>query len=319
MAFSSGLSLCFRLSMVGKASNSTPFTSTDPLPAISRAFRIFGSPGTMAAFEWNLSVAELIITTLAGSSTGSRPATSGVYGSVTMETPPPSILKQACPYHLIFMPHPLPAPANPYPGYNVRRAASGELQLLPLHGAADRSGLCGRGFFSGKHRLEGVTEVVAPHGCRIVVIVVHRAVVAQSAALVEEEDLGGTLGPVGAGDLLRLIVEVGEVEPLLLRALLHPGEAIVGVLLCVVGADGDELHAAGGIVGLYLDQAVLPGSGVGAMVAGEDHRHGFFVRVVFEGVAHIVHAGQLEGYCLIAWLQVGHVSSLLFRNDFTER
>jgi hypothetical protein len=31
------------------------------------------------------------------------------------------------------------------------------------------------------------------------------------------------------------------------------------------------------------------------MVAGEDDRHGLFVRVVLEGVALIVHAGQLEG------------------------
>src|SRR5215216_5839959 len=50
--------------------------------------------------------------------------------------------------------------------------------------------------------------------------------------------------------ILRLVVQVGEVEPFLLRALLHPGEAIVGVLPCVVGVDGDELHAAGGVVGL---------------------------------------------------------------------
>jgi hypothetical protein len=36
-------------------------------------------------------------------------------------------------------------------------------------------------------------------------------------------------------------------------------------------------------------------------------------------VAPIVHTGQLEGYRFIARLQVGHVSSPLFRNDFSER
>src|SRR3989337_1178565 len=45
MAFSSGLSLCVKLSIVGSASKTTLFTSTGPLPEISRAFRIFGSPG----------------------------------------------------------------------------------------------------------------------------------------------------------------------------------------------------------------------------------------------------------------------------------
>ena len=75
---SSGLSLCLRLSMVGQASNFTPFTLTGPKLAISTAFKTFGSPGTIAALEWNLSVAELIMTTLTGSSTKSTPATSGV-------------------------------------------------------------------------------------------------------------------------------------------------------------------------------------------------------------------------------------------------
>ena len=56
----------------------TPFTLTGPQLAISTAFKTFGSPGTIAALEWKLSVAELIMTTLTGSSTKSRPATSGV-------------------------------------------------------------------------------------------------------------------------------------------------------------------------------------------------------------------------------------------------
>jgi len=64
--------------MVGRVSNITPFASTGPLRAISRAFRTFGSPGTIEANEWNISVAELITTTSLGSSTESRPATSGV-------------------------------------------------------------------------------------------------------------------------------------------------------------------------------------------------------------------------------------------------
>jgi hypothetical protein len=65
--------------MVGQASNFTPpFTLTGPQLAISTAFKTFESPGTIAALEWNLSVAELTMTTLTGHSTGSRPATSGV-------------------------------------------------------------------------------------------------------------------------------------------------------------------------------------------------------------------------------------------------
>jgi hypothetical protein len=62
----------------GQASNFTPFTLTGPQLAISAAFKTFGSPGTIAALEWKLSVAQLIMTTLTGSSTKSRPATSGV-------------------------------------------------------------------------------------------------------------------------------------------------------------------------------------------------------------------------------------------------
>src|SRR5919107_5278888 len=201
------------------------------------------------------------------------------------------------------MPYLLAASASPIHGYNDRCVAARELRelrLLPLDGAPYWDGLRGKRMASFEDRLQGVTEVVAPHGRRIVVIVVHRAVVAQSAALVEEEDLGGTLGSVGAGDLLRLIVEVREVEPLLLRAFLHPWQAISGVLLCIVRADGEELDAASAVVSLYIDQAILPGSGVGAVVAGEDHCNGFFVCVVSKGVAPIVHAGQLEGHCLIA-------------------
>jgi OHCU decarboxylase len=45
--------------MVGQASNFTPFTLTGPQLAISTAFKTFGSPGTIAALEWKLSVAEL--------------------------------------------------------------------------------------------------------------------------------------------------------------------------------------------------------------------------------------------------------------------
>ena len=77
---------------------------------------------------------------------------------------------------------------------------------LPLDGAPYWDGLRGKRMASFEDRLEGVPEVVVPHGRRIVVIVVHRAVVAQSAALVEEEDLGSTLGPVGASDFLGLII-----------------------------------------------------------------------------------------------------------------
>src|SRR5215217_8476332 len=196
--------------------------------------------------------------------------------------------------------HYLPRVRAPIHGYNDRCVAARELRLLPLHGAPYWDGLHGKRMASFEDRLQGVPEVVVPHGRRIVVVVVHRAVVAQSAALVEEEDLGSTLGPVGASDFLGLIVEVREIEPLLLGAFLHPGEAISGVLLCIVGADGEELDAAVSVVILYIDQAVLPGSGVGAVVTGEDHCSGFFVCVVSQSVAPIVHARQLEGHCLVA-------------------
>jgi hypothetical protein len=46
---------------------------------------------------------------------------------------------------------------------------------LPLYGAPYRSGLHGGRLATLENRLKGINEVVAPHGCRIVVIVVHRA------------------------------------------------------------------------------------------------------------------------------------------------
>ncbi len=49
---------------------------------------------------------------------------------------------------------------------------------LPLYGAPYWNGLRGKRMAPFEDRLEGVNEVVAPHGCRIVVIVVYRAVVA---------------------------------------------------------------------------------------------------------------------------------------------
>jgi hypothetical protein len=171
---------------------------------------------------------------------------------------------------------------------------------FPLDGAPYGSGLRGGRLTTPEDCLDGVDQVVAPNGCRIVIIVVYRAVIAQSAAPLEEEDLGSTLGSVGPGDLLGFIVQVREIEPFFLGALFHLGEAIIGILICVVGADGDELDATAGVVGLYVDQAVFPGSGVGTMVTGEDHRDGFFVRVVCQGVALIVHSRQVERYCLIA-------------------
>ena len=94
---------------------------------------------------------------------------------------------------------------------------------LPLDGAPYGSGLRGGRLATPEDRLDGVDQVVALNGCRIIVIVVYRAVVAQSAALVEEEDLGSTLGSVGPGDLLGFIVQVREIELLLLGALLHLG------------------------------------------------------------------------------------------------
>jgi hypothetical protein len=96
-----------------------------------------------------------------------------------MAIPSFSILKQACPYYLIFMPCSLFRTREPDPTADVPRTTSNELRyLLPLYGAADRGGLCGRGFRTGKHRLYSLLEVVDVHGCRILVVVVHRAVVA---------------------------------------------------------------------------------------------------------------------------------------------
>jgi hypothetical protein len=65
------------LSIVRKASNATPPTSTVPDPARSSAFRCNGSPGIIAALEWYASVVELTTTRSAGSSTGFKPETAG--------------------------------------------------------------------------------------------------------------------------------------------------------------------------------------------------------------------------------------------------
>src|SRR5215212_1881941 len=102
--------------------------------------------------------------------------------------------------------YPPPRVRVPIHGYNDRCVAGRELRLLPLDGAPYWCCLCAKQMASFEDRFQGVPEVVVPYGRRIVVIVVHRAVVAQSAALVEEEDLGSTLGSVGARDFLRLIV-----------------------------------------------------------------------------------------------------------------
>src|SRR5918994_1824257 len=104
------------------------------------------------------------------------------------------------------MPYPPPRVRVPFHGYNDRCVAARELRLLPLDGAPFWDCLRGKRMASSEDRFQGVPEVVVPHGRRIVVIVVHRAVVAQSAALVEEEDLRSSLGPVGASDFLGLIV-----------------------------------------------------------------------------------------------------------------
>src|SRR5215208_6725708 len=104
------------------------------------------------------------------------------------------------------MPYPPPRVRVPIHAYNDRCVAARELRLLPLDGAPYWCCLCAKQMASFEERLEGVPEVVVPHGRRIVVVVVNRAVVAQSAALVEEEDLGSTLGSVGASHFLGLIV-----------------------------------------------------------------------------------------------------------------
>src|ERR671921_592014 len=102
----------------------------------------------------------------------------------------------------------LPSGRPPVANYHPLHSppAARELRLLPLDGAPFWDCHRGKRMASFEDRSQGVPEVVVPHGRRIVVVVIHRAVVAQSAALVEEEDLGSTLGPVGAGDLLGLIV-----------------------------------------------------------------------------------------------------------------
>src|SRR5215208_2036822 len=174
----------------------------------------------------------------------------------------------------------------------------------PLYSAADRSGLDDRRFFVGQRRVESIPEVVVLYRLWIFVVVVDGAVVEQSAVRPEEEHFGGTLRTVRAGYLLRLVEEVGEVKPLLLRAFLHLGEAVSGVFFWVVGADGYDLHAPVRVVGLDLDYAIFPRSGVRTVVAGKDDRYGLLISVVGEGVTLVVHSRQFETYRFVARCEV---------------
>jgi hypothetical protein len=60
-----------------------------------------------------------------------------------------------------------------------------------------------------------------------------------------------------------------------------------------------------------LNYAIFPCSSIGAVVAGEDDRHGLLISVVSESVMTIVHSGQFESYRLVTGFEVGHFFKLL--------
>jgi len=87
---------------------------------------------------------------------------------------------------------------------------------------------------------------------------------------IEEEDVGGAGGLVGAGYLLGFVVEVGKAEAEALGLLAEAFGAVVGVVFSVVAADGDDVDGLGDVVASQVRQAPFDVLDVGAVSADEE-------------------------------------------------
>lgn len=170
--------------------------------------------------------------------------------------------------------------------------------LFPFDGASYGVGgwICDR--LSGEVLVEGGFEVVFGDVFGDSWGVGGSAGVDEVAGFVEDEEVGGDEGAVGAGGLLGLVAEVEPGEIVFFHSCDHVVEVVVGVGGRVVGVDHDELDA---LFGVFIDGSAGAFIGVvdeGAVVAGEGDDEGGFFEVV-EGVGLAVGGGEGEGGGLV--------------------
>ena len=171
-------------------------------------------------------------------------------------------------------------------------------------------------------RERGVERRAQPLRVAAVVLVVGvgRAAVDEPVLAVEHEHVRRDRGAERAGDVLRLVVEVGDRPPLVAHEAAHRVERVGRVARGVVGVDGEEAHAALAVLLGDAAQARVPGDHVGAVVAGDhEHRRGRR-RVLRDGVRYAIGVGEGERRNRVADPErgrgdVGHGSSMVARSS----
>ena len=98
-----------------------------------------------------------------------------------------------------------------------------------------------------------------------------------------------TDGAVSFGSVLGLISKIREVELFLLRSIDHIFKAVFWIVHVVVAVYRDQGDAFRLVIMLDIDQSLLVGLCVWAMVAAEDDNYSLFVAEILETVVLAVY------------------------------
>lgn len=151
--------------------------------------------------------------------------------------------------------------------------------------------------FSGGEGFECGAEVAAGDGDVVAGAAgVELATVDEGAGGIEEEEIGGAGGVVVAGDLLGLVVEIGEDEAEFEGLLSEGGGGVVGIIFGVVGTDGGDADAGVPEIDGELGELLFDVFDEGAMAADEHDEQAFGAGERCGGMGGVV-ANIFEGEC----------------------
>src|SRR5271165_189060 len=153
---------------------------------------------------------------------------------------------------------------------------STSLAALVLHTATHGTGFLDRGGLAGEQGVNRVTQIMLGDLRLVPGVVVHGADVADLPLLVEDEEVRRGARTISAADRLALIVPVGVIELLVLHVRFNARQT---VLIDVIDADGHELDRLVLVIIGEVDDPVVAGQHVGAMIGKEDEHDDIFLEV----------------------------------------
>lgn len=116
---------------------------------------------------------------------------------------------------------------------------------FPLDVAAEAGRLCGGDRLSVHECVERGAKVFAGDWNSVARSAgVQLAAIRETMIAVEEKEIRRAGGAIRLGHRLGFIVEIGEVISGIARFVFHLRRAVIGIMGCVVGADGDDADAA---------------------------------------------------------------------------